>query len=107
LRLFKTRFRLENESLPSESEAWKVWRSIVPGGLVDTTGAASFNAFRSALSNAEGITLAPGETKTLPLSYDRSAAVRAKALGWIVVTLDDPNGARQADLVPLGTPGKP
>jgi hypothetical protein len=81
--------------------------SIVPGGLVDTTGAAGFDAFTPALSIGDGLALAPGETKTLSLSYDRSAVARAKALGWMIVTLDDPNGAPQADLVPIGTPGKP
>lgn len=81
--------------------------SIVPEGLVDLTEGAAYDAFAPAVSNGDFVPLGPGETASLTLSYDRSLVAKTKALGWMVVTLDDPNGAPQADTIPIGQPGPP
>jgi subtilisin family serine protease len=79
--------------------------SIVPGGIVDTTGVASFDPFHPAVSsgvlNPDGtpIAVAAGGSTSLPLSIDKSQQAKTPALGWLVASVDDDNGAPQADEV--------
>jgi minor extracellular serine protease Vpr len=47
------------------------------------------------------ITVAPGETATIPVPFNPLVALTG-AKGWMIVTHDDANGAPQADLVPAG-----
>jgi hypothetical protein len=75
--------------------------SIVPGGLVDTTSTAEFDAFEPAISNGDFEPLAPGASTTFALSYDQAKAAQTKPLGWLVVTPDDPAGAAEADEIPF------
>jgi hypothetical protein len=47
--------------------------------------------------------LNPGQTGSVTVSVDRGKFAGAPQLGWLVVTLDDPTGAAQADEVPVGS----
>jgi len=79
--------------------------SLVPGGIVDTMGVASFDPFNPAVSsgvlNPDGtpIAVAAGGSASLPLSIDKSQQAKTPALGWLVASVDDANGAPQADEV--------
>ena len=44
----------------------------------------------------------PGQTGSLTVSVDRGKLAGAPQLGWLIATLDDPNGAAQADEIPIG-----
>jgi minor extracellular serine protease Vpr len=78
--------------------------SIVPGALVDTTTQASFRSHQPPVSTGQQILLAPGESATLTVSIDKGKFSGTPQLGWLVIGLDDANGAAQADEVPVGTP---
>jgi len=73
--------------------------SIVPGGLNDSTTWATFDAFAPSVDNGAFATLAPGVSGALPVQFDQAKVASQKTLGWMVVTLDDANGAAQADTV--------
>lgn len=75
--------------------------SIVPGGLVDTTSTATFDAFNPAVSSGDFATIAPGAGTTFTLSYDQSKVAQTKPLGWLVVTPDDAAGPAEADEIPF------
>jgi minor extracellular serine protease Vpr len=78
--------------------------SIVPGALVDTTAASSFRSHQPPVSTGQQIPLAPGASATLTVSVDKGKFSGTPQLGWLVIGLDDANGAAQADEVPVGTP---
>jgi minor extracellular serine protease Vpr len=65
-------------------------------------GTATFNAFAPTISTGQFLTIPAGTSATLGLTLDRHRFDTAPALGWMVVSLDDANGAPQADLVPVG-----
>jgi minor extracellular serine protease Vpr len=72
-------------------------------GNVDAVpGKALFNAFAPSVSNGQFVTLASGKSASLPLSVDTALQKTAPALGWMVVSLDNRNGAAQAALIPVG-----
>ena len=79
--------------------------SLVPGGTVDTTASALFDPFHPAVSsgvlNDDGTpkAVAAGGSISLPLSIDKSQQGKTPALGWLVASVDDANGAPQADEV--------
>jgi minor extracellular serine protease Vpr len=79
--------------------------SNVPGGIVDTMGSALFDPFHPAVSsgvlNPDGTPTAvpAGGSASLPLSIDKSQQAKRPALGWLVASVDDANGAPQADEV--------
>jgi minor extracellular serine protease Vpr len=75
--------------------------SIVPGGLVDATSTAEFDAFDPAVSSGDFATLDPGASTTFTLSYNQSKVAHTKPLGWLVVTPDDAAGAAEADEIPF------
>jgi len=78
--------------------------SIVPGVLVDTTAFASFRSHQPPVSTGQFIPLAPGASATLNVSVDLGKVAGTPQLGWLVIGLDDANGAAQADEIPLGSP---
>jgi hypothetical protein len=90
----------------SGSTTFKYWVnafSVVPGGIVDTTSAALFNPFNPAVSTGDGSlpgVAADGGTASLGLTVNRGLQEKTKALGWLVASVDDANGAPQADEVP-------
>jgi subtilisin family serine protease len=74
--------------------------SLVPGGLVDTTAAStSFNPFNPSVSSGDFAAVAAGGSASLPLTVNRGLQQKTKALGWLVASVDDANGAAQADEV--------
>jgi subtilisin family serine protease len=94
---------------PTAFTYWVNAFSLVPGGIVDTTGAASFDPFHPAVSsgvlNPDGTPLAvpAGGSASLPLTIDKSQQAKTPALGWLVASVDDANGAAQADEVAAPT----
>jgi hypothetical protein len=78
--------------------------SIVPGGgLGDVTGVGTFGTLGKApVSTGNFLTIAPGASSPLQLLVDKSKLQNTPVRGWLVVSLDDRNGAAQADEVPLG-----
>ena len=48
-------------------------------------------------------TTAPLPSATIPLAVDYGKLQVNPALGWLVVSTDDPSGAAMADEVPVGT----
>jgi hypothetical protein len=76
-------------------------------GAVDPTSKAQFNAWSPAVSTGEGANLSPGDSARIDLTYRQGAVSSTKAKGWMVVTLDDPSGAAQADLVAVPNGPKP
>ena len=62
-------------------------------------GRASIDVFSPAVSNGDFLKVDTGQTRTLSLDVDETAQGAHPSLGWMIVTLDDSNGAAQADLV--------
>ena len=73
----------------------------------DVAGTAHYDAFNPATSNADFLTLDPHTSASLALTVDPSAVTGTRhdrqPLGWMVVSLDDANGAAQAQLIDLGS----
>jgi subtilisin family serine protease len=79
--------------------------SIEDSSLVDpVAGQAEFNTFHPALSTGQFIPVAAGGSASVPVAVNKGFLSTAPAKGWLVVTLDDPNGSAQADTVPIGAP---
>lgn len=74
--------------------------SLVPGGFIDVTGSASINPFSPSVSSGDFATLAPGASSSFTLTVDPDQQKKQPALGWLVASVDDANGASQADEVP-------
>ena len=72
------------------------------GGTDLANGDATFDAYAPALSTGDFISLGSGDTANLGFTVDNSLIKQTPALGWMVVTMDDANGASQADTVPIG-----
>jgi minor extracellular serine protease Vpr len=89
----------------SGSEKFNYWVNafnLVPGALVDTTGKGTFRVDKSPVSSGDQIALAPGQSRTLNVTVDKGKFAGSPQLGWLIATLDDANGAAQADEVPAG-----
>ena len=87
------------------SEKFNYWVnsfSIVPGALVDTTNKGEFRVDKSPVSTGQFLPLNPGQSGTLNVTVDKGKFASSPQLGWLVATLDDANGAAQADEVPAG-----
>lgn len=66
-----------------------------------TTGSASFNAFSSAVSQGNFISVPPGGTEFVQVSLDVAEQALSPALGHMIVTVDNRGGSREATLIPL------
>jgi len=77
--------------------------STIPGGLVDVTATGTFRSHQPPVSTGQRVTLSPGQTGSVTVSVDKGKFAGAPQLGWLVATLDDPNGAPQADEIPIGS----
>jgi minor extracellular serine protease Vpr len=73
---------------------------LITGNIDAVPGTAPFNAFAPSVSNGQFFTLPTATSATLPLSVNIASQKAAPALGWMVVSLDNPNGAFQAQLIP-------
>jgi minor extracellular serine protease Vpr len=76
--------------------------NLVPGALVDATGVGTFRADKSPVSTGQFLGLGPGQSGTLTVTVDKGKFSGSPQLGWLVATLDDANGAAQADEIPVG-----
>lgn len=76
--------------------------SVENGAADFVPGTATFNAFAPTISTGDFLVIPAGTSATLGLTLDRHRFDTASALGWMVVSLDDANGAAQADLIPVG-----
>jgi subtilisin family serine protease len=64
---------------------------------------ARYNAFNPALNNGQFRKIPDRQTRNLTLRLARNRYLpRRGHKGWMVVTLDDASGERQADLIPVG-----
>jgi minor extracellular serine protease Vpr len=77
--------------------------SIVPGGAADVTGSAAFNPFSPSVSSGDFAPLAAGSSTSFTLTVDTDQQKAQPALGWLVASVDNANGAAQAGEVPLST----
>lgn len=71
-------------------------------GSGNTTGRYRFSrydVFNPVLSSGDSAALNPGESARLTLTVDRTRYDRRFMKGWMIVNMDDPNGADQADLI--------
>ncbi len=68
----------------------------------EVEGRASLSVFDPAVSTGDFIPLNAGGSDTLGLSVNEAGQGDNPSLGWMIVALDDVNGASQADLVPVG-----
>jgi minor extracellular serine protease Vpr len=71
---------------------------IVPEGQAgDVTSVGSYRVGQPPVSTGDFFTLAPGASQTLNLQLDRGKFAGTTVLGWLAITLDDANGAAQAE----------
>ena len=75
---------------------------LITGTVDSVPGTAAYNAFTPSLSNGQFISLAHGASATLPISATLALQTTTPSLGWMVVSLDNANGAAQAALIPVG-----
>jgi hypothetical protein len=70
----------------------------------DVTSVGSVGAvpFLAAILGPQPLTLAPGQSASIPTPLSSLPAFLSGGLGWMIVTQDDANGAAQADLIPRG-----
>ncbi len=91
--------------LAEGSGSFTYWVEAYDGftGLVDVTAkAGAFDAFAPAQTTGDFVYVAPKAKVSVPVQADRSnPAVK----GWLVVSLDDANGASQANIVKLPAAG--
>jgi hypothetical protein len=67
----------------------------------DETSVALYDPTNPAVSTGDFGTLTPGQLSLLPVTSNSSAAAQQGALGWLVVSIDDAGGPREANRVPL------
>jgi subtilisin family serine protease len=74
--------------------------SFGPENAVDVVdGTARYNAFHPALQDGMFDTLNVGQSQTDDMAIDRTEFALTPALGWMVISHDDPSGADEADLL--------
>jgi minor extracellular serine protease Vpr len=76
--------------------------SIFGGPFDVASGVGHFDALHPAISQGDFLSIGRGGSAALGVSVNKAGFAANPALGWMVVTLDDANGAAQADLVPVG-----
>ena len=75
---------------------------LITGNVDLVPGTATYDAFAPSVSNGQYVSLARNSSATLPISVNVSLQKATPALGWMVVSLDNPNGDDQAALIPVG-----
>ena len=87
------------ESYTLASESFQFDEMHTDSGTSDNS---RFNAFAPTLSTGYFKSLAPTRSTTIPLTVNTGYSPNRGQKGWLVVTMDDTNGAQQADMVPVG-----
>jgi minor extracellular serine protease Vpr len=78
--------------------------NLFSGEFDAPTGVGHFDALAPAISQGNYLSVNRNATVALPVSVNETSFNGGNdALGWMIVTLDDANGAAQADLVPVGS----
>jgi hypothetical protein len=73
---------------------------LVESGAQDSfSQSAGYNAFSSALTDAQFVTLLPNATAAVPFSVNLTELAQTPPLGFMVVTQDNQNGDTEANLV--------
>jgi subtilisin family serine protease len=75
---------------------------LITGNVDAVAGTAKYDAFTPSVSNGQFVSLASGASASLPISVTPALQATTPALGWMVVSLDNANGAAQAALIPVG-----
>jgi hypothetical protein len=75
--------------------------SLKPGGFVDVTGSTTFNPFSPSVSSGDFASLLPGSATSFGLIVDTDQQKAQPALGWLVASVDNANGAAQASEVAI------
>ena len=82
--------------VPFVAEASDLLEGSIPDGFDNV---ATIDPFHPQTSMGDFVTLARGESAAIPVARRVAASGETLAKGWMVVTVDDRAGARQADLV--------
>ncbi len=87
------------------STAWSFYvetYSVVADQMPDyTENSAFFDPYAQAVSSGHYDYIEPGDSVSFDVEVDMLAAIDQRALGWMVVSVDDLGGPREADRVPL------
>jgi minor extracellular serine protease Vpr len=75
--------------------------SGLDGSESDMPGVGYFNVFNPAISTGAFVTAAPNSSTVVPLTINPTEFAITPALGVMAVSLDNLNGAPQADLIPV------
>ncbi|MDB6042139.1 MAG: hypothetical protein JWM63_690 [Gammaproteobacteria bacterium] len=75
--------------------------NLLDGTTGHLPGAAKFNAFTPAISNAMFVPVARNKVALTPVSIDPAEFAKTPALGLMVIVQDNPSGERQASLLPI------
>jgi len=79
--------------------------SLLSPDTLAVPGTASFNPFQPSVSQGDHLALGPGQSANVPLWVDRAALATAPALGWMLVSSDNPVGPAQAATIPVPPTG--
>ena len=92
---------VESYTVASDTQQWDVMFTGDSGA--DNSQNARFDAFKPSISNGFFKPLGANKVTTIPLRVNTSTLHTNRGQkGWLVVTMDDTNGADQADTVVLG-----
>lgn len=78
--------------------------SLLPPVVDRVPGVAAFDPFNPSISQGDHLALEPGQSGSLGVWIVRSAFASVPALGWMVVSPDDPSGPAQAETIPAVMP---
>jgi len=70
-------------------------------GADELPGAASFNAFNSAITTGQFVGVAPNATVSVPVAVNTAEAAVTPPLGYMIVSQDNKNGAKEAKLIKM------
>ncbi len=77
-------------------------RTILHDAVADRTSAASFNPYKSAVTEGARVASLPKDKQVkVPVTVDLAQAAAQRPLGWLVVTLDDMAGLNEGGRVRL------
>src|SRR6185436_4508550 len=68
-------------------------------GSDELPGTASFNAFQSAITTGDFVSVAPNATVSVPVAINKAEAAITPPLGYMIVTQDNKNGPHEVKLI--------